>query len=146
MIDQIRSDISQWEFARTEEVLQRIHQCLQDAMRYYNSFGDYFISDFLQGKDREAKSFFLFSASHLIAFPKFFDQDLMQILPLHKQVQFVEIKKKSFDDPMQPTLKSRYLVNATFLQHQSIELKSSGHNCTKAFTIVQKYLIPNLLV
>ncbi len=146
MIDQICSEISQWEFSRTEEVLQRIHQCLQNAMIYYNSFTDYFISDFLQGKEREAKSFFLFSDSHLITFPKFFDQDLMQILPLQKQVQYIEIKKKSFDDPTQATLKSRYLVNATFLQHQSIELKSSGNNCTKAFTIVQKHLIPNLLV
>lgn len=146
MIDQIRSEISNWEFARIEEVLQRIRQCLQDAMRYYNSFNDYFISDYLQGKEREAKSFFIFSEFHIIAFPKFFDQDLMQILPLQRQVQFLEIKKKSFDDPTEATMKSRYLVNAIFLQHQSIELKSSGNNCSKAFSIVQKYLIPNLLV
>lgn len=145
MIDQIRNEISQWEFARTEEVLQRIHQCLQDATRYYNSFTDYFISDFLQGKEKEAKSFFLFSESHLIVFPKLFDQDLMQILPLQKQVLFVEIRKRSFDDPMQATLKSRYLVNVIFLQHQAVELKSSGNNCSKAFSVVQKYLIPNLI-
>ncbi|MDD4028954.1 MAG: hypothetical protein PHI40_00580 [Caldisericia bacterium] len=145
MIDQIKNEISALDFLHEEEVFQRIQGCIQDALQYNTHFCDYFISDFLMGKEREAKSLFLFSDSHLYAFPKLFDQDQLQIFPYKKQIQFVDIKKKSFDDRDHITIKSRYLAIVSFVNQQSVELKASGINCSKALSMVQKHILPNLL-
>jgi hypothetical protein len=144
MIDQIRKEISTLDFAHEEEVLDKIQGCYQSALLYNTRFHDYFISDFLMGKEREAKSLFLFSDSLIYVFPKLFGQDQLQIFPYKEQVHFVDIKKKSFDDPDQPTIKSRYLAIVSFHSQQTVEFKASGINCTNALRKVQKYILPNV--
>ena len=144
MLEQIKLELSEVGFFNESKIMDHIQSCFMDASLYTNTFSDFFISDYLMGKDREAKSFFLFTLSTIFVFPKLLQQEELQVFSFLNSIHSLEIRKKSLEDPAAPTHKSRYSATVYLHGNKSFEMKSSGKNCSKAFRIVNQYFFPNL--
>ncbi|MCK5848814.1 MAG: hypothetical protein KAH01_06425 [Caldisericia bacterium] len=123
---------------------ERTLSCLNDAKFYSTEPYDFFFTDYLVGKERELKSFFLFYENFMLHFPKFMQQDEMNFYCIQKAIVALEVRKKCFTDPETTTVKSRFSVSASLYYGKNFEIKSTGKNCINAFRITQNYIMKNL--
>ena len=131
-------------FPNFEEIWNCVQECINDSHQYTAQTTAIFVSDYIIGKERQAKTLYLFNTSFVSMYQKFTQAHEMTLLPINHKIISLDMKKKAFENPDAPSVTSRFSVDIHLLNGKSFDMKATGKNCQNLDTLIREYLLPNI--